>query len=216
LPALDDQVDRPALDRSQAQQPGSRLDRDDRVRSTVEVGDPEPARPRVRMAGKAVHARRHGSPPPGVEAHTDLVPVQPGVVRLATGDHTVLPGGDHFEGSVGIEPIHGASMVGERGRGRSGEVDPPRSRCAVRGMSRTAQRESASTGQRWVAGAGVGTVTPNSAPMTAITLDGEALAASIKDDLRARVAALKERGVTPGLGTILVGDDGPSARYVSM
>ena len=52
--------------------------------------------------------------------------------------------------------------------------------------------------------------------MTAITLDGEALAQRIKDDLRTRVAALAERGVTPGLGTILVGDDGPSAKYVSM
>lgn len=47
-------------------------------------------------------------------------------------------------------------------------------------------------------------------------LDGEAVAASIKDDLRARIAALAERGVTPGLGTILVGDDGPSASYVAM
>ena len=36
----------------------------------------------------------------------------------------------------------------------------------------------------------MGTVTPNIAPMTAITLDGEALAARIKDDLRDRVAAL--------------------------
>lgn len=52
--------------------------------------------------------------------------------------------------------------------------------------------------------------------MTATTLDGEALAQRIKDDLRDRVAALAERGVTPGLGTILVGDDGPSAKYVSM
>jgi len=52
--------------------------------------------------------------------------------------------------------------------------------------------------------------------MTAITLDGEALAQRIKDDLRERVAALAERGVTPGLGTILVGDDGPSAKYVAM
>ena len=52
--------------------------------------------------------------------------------------------------------------------------------------------------------------------MTAIQLDGEALAQRIKDDLRDRVAALAERGVTPGLGTILVGDDGPSAKYVSM
>ena len=52
--------------------------------------------------------------------------------------------------------------------------------------------------------------------MTAITLDGDALAAQIKDDLRSRVAALAERGVVPGLGTILVGDDGPSANYVGM
>ena len=52
--------------------------------------------------------------------------------------------------------------------------------------------------------------------MTAITLDGDALAAQIKDDLRSRVAAIAERGVVPGLGTILVGDDGPSANYVGM
>ena len=52
--------------------------------------------------------------------------------------------------------------------------------------------------------------------MTAITLDGDALAAQIKDDLRRRVAALTEQGVVPGLGTILVGDDGPSANYVGM
>ncbi|HTO00437.1 MAG TPA: tetrahydrofolate dehydrogenase/cyclohydrolase catalytic domain-containing protein [Microthrixaceae bacterium] len=52
--------------------------------------------------------------------------------------------------------------------------------------------------------------------MTATTLDGEALATTIKEDMRARVAALAERGITPGLGTILVGDDGPSAKYVGM
>ena len=52
--------------------------------------------------------------------------------------------------------------------------------------------------------------------MTAITLDGEALAAQIKGELRVRVEALAEAGVTPGLGTILVGDDGPSTNYVSM
>ncbi len=52
--------------------------------------------------------------------------------------------------------------------------------------------------------------------MTAITLDGEALATTLKEEMRARVAALAERGITPGLGTILVGDDGPSAKYVGM
>ncbi|MDP6579674.1 MAG: tetrahydrofolate dehydrogenase/cyclohydrolase catalytic domain-containing protein [Vicinamibacterales bacterium] len=54
------------------------------------------------------------------------------------------------------------------------------------------------------------------ATMTAIRLDGELLASNVKTDLRTRIAALKERGVTPGLGTILVGEDGPSAKYVAM
>lgn len=52
--------------------------------------------------------------------------------------------------------------------------------------------------------------------MTAQVLDGEAAAAAIKADLRARIGALEDRGVTPGLGTVLVGDDGPSAKYVAM
>ena len=52
--------------------------------------------------------------------------------------------------------------------------------------------------------------------MTAIKLDGELVASEIKNDLRTRIAALAERGITPGLGTLLVGDDGPSANYVAM
>ncbi len=52
--------------------------------------------------------------------------------------------------------------------------------------------------------------------MAAILLDGEALAAKVRAELAARVAELKSAGVTPGLGTILVGDDGPSGRYVAM
>jgi methylenetetrahydrofolate dehydrogenase (NADP+)/methenyltetrahydrofolate cyclohydrolase len=52
--------------------------------------------------------------------------------------------------------------------------------------------------------------------MAAIVLDGEALAAKERAELAKRVADLKSVGVTPGLGTILVGDDGPSARYVAM
>ncbi len=52
--------------------------------------------------------------------------------------------------------------------------------------------------------------------MSAKTLDGELLAGEVKVDLRNRIAALVERGVTPGLGTLLVGDDGPSANYVAM
>jgi methylenetetrahydrofolate dehydrogenase (NADP+)/methenyltetrahydrofolate cyclohydrolase len=52
--------------------------------------------------------------------------------------------------------------------------------------------------------------------MTAITLDGELLASEIKDDLRRRIAELADRGITPGLGTLLVGEDGPSTNYVAM
>jgi methylenetetrahydrofolate dehydrogenase (NADP+)/methenyltetrahydrofolate cyclohydrolase len=48
----------------------------------------------------------------------------------------------------------------------------------------------------------------------AMILDGKAAAATVKEDLRARVKALSERGVTPGLGTVLVGDDPGSHAYV--
>ena len=51
--------------------------------------------------------------------------------------------------------------------------------------------------------------------MSATILDGKALAASIKQDLSARVKELKGSGVTPGLGTILVGDDPGSLSYVA-
>ena len=51
--------------------------------------------------------------------------------------------------------------------------------------------------------------------MTAALLDGKATAAAIKGELRARVAALVERGVRPGLGTLLVGDDPGSQIYVA-
>ena len=50
--------------------------------------------------------------------------------------------------------------------------------------------------------------------MTAQKLDGTATAAAIKDELKGRVAALRERGVVPGLGTVLVGDDPGSKWYV--
>ncbi len=50
--------------------------------------------------------------------------------------------------------------------------------------------------------------------MTAQTLDGKAILASIKSELAARVSALAERGIVPGLGTVLVGDDPASTWYV--
>ena len=46
-------------------------------------------------------------------------------------------------------------------------------------------------------------------------LDGKSLAASIKANLAQRTTALKTKGITPGLGTILVGDDPGSHSYVS-
>src|SRR3712207_4487631 len=51
--------------------------------------------------------------------------------------------------------------------------------------------------------------------MTAQILDGKALAATIKAELKERVAALAERGIRPGLGTVLVGDDPGSRSYVA-
>ncbi len=51
--------------------------------------------------------------------------------------------------------------------------------------------------------------------MTAQKLNGTAVAATIKSELRDRVTALRERGIVPGLGTILVGDDPGSHWYVN-
>ncbi len=55
----------------------------------------------------------------------------------------------------------------------------------------------------------------DSGAVTARTLDGRAAAAAIKSDLTERVAALRARGVSAGLGTVLVGDDPGSRWYVS-
>jgi methylenetetrahydrofolate dehydrogenase (NADP+) / methenyltetrahydrofolate cyclohydrolase len=51
--------------------------------------------------------------------------------------------------------------------------------------------------------------------VTAQVLDGKATAAAIKAELRERVAVLRERGVVPGLGTVLVGQDPGSVSYVA-
>ena len=45
-------------------------------------------------------------------------------------------------------------------------------------------------------------------------LDGKLLAAKIKEDLKLRVGKLREQGITPGLGTVLVGSDPGSVKYV--
>jgi methylenetetrahydrofolate dehydrogenase (NADP+)/methenyltetrahydrofolate cyclohydrolase len=51
--------------------------------------------------------------------------------------------------------------------------------------------------------------------MTATTLDGVATATAVKNELRERIAALKARGIAPGLGTLLVGEDPGSLSYVA-
>ena len=51
--------------------------------------------------------------------------------------------------------------------------------------------------------------------MTATILDGKATATAIKAELAERVAKLREHGITPGLGTVLVGDDPGSQSYVA-
>lgn len=51
--------------------------------------------------------------------------------------------------------------------------------------------------------------------MTAILLDGLAAAKEIKADLANRVTHLKQNGITPGLGTLLIGDDPGSHAYVA-
>ena len=55
----------------------------------------------------------------------------------------------------------------------------------------------------------------DSRPVSATTLDGKKVSAEIRADLTARVAALREYGVVPGLGTVLVGDDPGSRSYVA-
>ncbi|GAB4318339.1 MAG: bifunctional methylenetetrahydrofolate dehydrogenase/methenyltetrahydrofolate cyclohydrolase FolD [Candidatus Zixiibacteriota bacterium] len=50
--------------------------------------------------------------------------------------------------------------------------------------------------------------------MTATIIDGKAIAKQVRDDLKARVAALRANGVTPRLAAVLVGDDPASHVYV--
>ena len=51
--------------------------------------------------------------------------------------------------------------------------------------------------------------------MAATILDGKALSAEIRDELKTKVDELVAQGITPGLGVVLVGDDPASRSYVS-
>jgi len=52
--------------------------------------------------------------------------------------------------------------------------------------------------------------------MTAVMMPGGPVADAVFADLRPRIEALKAQGHTPGLATVLIGDDPSSARYVGM
>jgi len=52
--------------------------------------------------------------------------------------------------------------------------------------------------------------------MGAIIIDGKRIAAEVRAELRPRIEALKEAGVTPGLAAIIVGDNPSSVLYVKM
>ncbi len=65
------------------------------------------------------------------------------------------------------------------------------------------------------AGGAAWPVRHNWSAMTARILDGKAVAAGLRADITRRVAALAARGIVPGLGTILVGDDPGSRVYVN-
>jgi len=51
--------------------------------------------------------------------------------------------------------------------------------------------------------------------MAADIIDGKQVAAEMRAELKAEVAALRERGIVPGLGVVLVGDDAASKSYVT-
>jgi methylenetetrahydrofolate dehydrogenase (NADP+)/methenyltetrahydrofolate cyclohydrolase len=51
--------------------------------------------------------------------------------------------------------------------------------------------------------------------MTAVRMDGVATATAVKNELVGRIQALKDRGIQPGLGTLLVGSDPGSLSYVA-
>jgi methylenetetrahydrofolate dehydrogenase (NADP+)/methenyltetrahydrofolate cyclohydrolase len=51
--------------------------------------------------------------------------------------------------------------------------------------------------------------------VTAVRLDGVATASAVKAELAGRISALRARGIVPGLGTLLVGDDPGSLSYVA-
>lgn len=52
--------------------------------------------------------------------------------------------------------------------------------------------------------------------MSTSIIDGQSIAGRIKEELKPRIAALKERGIVPGLAVVLIGDNPASQAYVNM
>ncbi|MHC4818709.1 MAG: tetrahydrofolate dehydrogenase/cyclohydrolase catalytic domain-containing protein, partial [Planctomycetota bacterium] len=52
--------------------------------------------------------------------------------------------------------------------------------------------------------------------MTAQIIDGKAIAQDVRNEVKAGAEKLRAQGLTPGLATVLVGDDPASHKYVSM
>ena len=52
--------------------------------------------------------------------------------------------------------------------------------------------------------------------MTAKLIDGKAIAQDIRNEVKKSASALREKGIVPGLATVLVGSDPASHKYVSM
>lgn len=124
--------------------------------------------------------------------------------------HLVMIGEDLAK-EVAWVPVHDDSSEVERDAGDVAELVGGGFR--ARRVHRV-QRLRRGCGEESIAGAEErGFYAPG---VSARVLDGEAAAEAVRFDLAGRVAALRARGVVPGLGTILVGDDGPSRRYVDM
>lgn len=133
-----------------------------------------------------------------------------------------LPASYTFSGGIGWDGLRTLGYVLRKNRSRatsSASARLPRrwsaARCwsgsAATILTRTA-RTATSTGRAHRA-AEPGLA--GWADVSATILDGTATLAAIKAELKVRVAALAERGIVPGLGTVLVGDDPGSRWYVN-
>ena len=122
----------------------------------------------------------------------------PGAVGAAAASDAFFPFRDGLDvlAAAGVAVVVQPGRVGERRRGGGGGR-----RAGGRPWSSPANATSGTEGRR--------RCQPS-------ILNGETVAARIRAEVADAVAQLKRSGIQPGLGTILVGDDPASARYVAM